>query len=68
VAKVARLLQDHQADTVISFGGGSPIDTAKAAIYSVMPRSPSAVASRLGRSAERAGGPAHRDPDNAVGG
>jgi alcohol dehydrogenase class IV len=36
VAKVAALLQEHQADTVISFGGGSPIDTAKAAVYSVL--------------------------------
>jgi alcohol dehydrogenase class IV len=36
VAKVAALLQEHEADTVISFGGGSPIDTAKAAIYSVI--------------------------------
>ncbi len=36
VAKVAALLQEHDADTVISFGGGSPIDTAKAAIYSVI--------------------------------
>ena len=36
VAKVSRLLQDQQADTVISFGGGSPIDTAKAAIYNVL--------------------------------
>jgi alcohol dehydrogenase len=36
VAKVAAQLQRHDADTVISFGGGSPIDTAKAAIYSVI--------------------------------
>ena len=36
VAKVSRLLQDQQADTVISFGGGSPIDTAKAAIYNAI--------------------------------
>jgi alcohol dehydrogenase len=36
VVKVAALLQEHQADTVISFGGGSPIDTAKAAIHSVL--------------------------------
>src|SRR4029450_4319945 len=36
VAKVAGLLQEHRADTVISFGGGSPIDTAKAAVYSVL--------------------------------
>jgi alcohol dehydrogenase len=36
VAKVAALLQEYQADAVISFGGGSPIDTAKAALYSVI--------------------------------
>jgi alcohol dehydrogenase len=36
VARVAALLQEHQADTIVSFGGGSPIDTAKAAIYSVI--------------------------------
>jgi len=36
VAKVAGLIEQHQADTVISFGGGSPIDTAKAAVYSVL--------------------------------
>ena len=36
VARVAGLLEEHQADTVISFGGGSPIDTAKAAIYNVL--------------------------------
>jgi alcohol dehydrogenase len=61
VAKVARLLQDHQADTVISFGGGSPIDTAKAAIYTVIAsRSSSAEAQLPGRrSAAREGGPAH---------
>ena len=36
VARVAALLQEHQADTIVSFGGGSPIDTAKAAVYSVI--------------------------------
>ena len=36
VVKVAALLQEHAADTVISFGGGSPIDTAKAAVHSVI--------------------------------
>ena len=59
VAKVARLLQDHQADTVISFGGGSPIDTAKAAIYSVIAGSESRRSLGGGGSAQREGGPAH---------
>ena len=36
VAQVAALLQEQQADTIISFGGGSPIDTAKAAVHSVI--------------------------------
>ena len=36
VARVTTLLQEHQADAVISFGGGSPIDTAKAAVYNVI--------------------------------
>ena len=60
VAKVAGLLQEHHADTVISFGGGSPIDTAKAAVYSV-----------LAAGARSAWSPApcpHRDPDDALGG
>jgi alcohol dehydrogenase class IV len=33
VAALARAFQTHEADGVVSFGGGSPIDTAKAAIY-----------------------------------
>jgi alcohol dehydrogenase len=58
VAKVAGLLQEHDADTVISFGGGSPIDTAKAAVYSVIAaRSSSAERRPAGRRGE--GGPAH---------
>src|SRR5262245_35314044 len=36
VARLTALLQEHRADTVISFGGGSPIDTAKAALYTVI--------------------------------
>jgi alcohol dehydrogenase class IV len=36
VAKVAKMLEEHRADTVISFGGGSPIDTAKGAVYSLL--------------------------------
>jgi alcohol dehydrogenase len=60
VAQVTTLLQDHQADTVISFGGGSPIDTAKAAIYNVIASRSSALAAPPGRrSAAREGGPAH---------
>ena len=36
VVELAKLLEHHRADAVISFGGGSPIDTAKAAIYSLL--------------------------------
>ena len=36
VARVTTLLQERHADAVISFGGGSPIDTAKAAVYSII--------------------------------
>jgi alcohol dehydrogenase len=36
VAKLTALVREHHADAVISFGGGSPIDTAKAAVYSVI--------------------------------
>jgi alcohol dehydrogenase len=36
VARVAALVEEHRADSVISFGGGSPIDTAKAAVYTVI--------------------------------
>ena len=36
VVKLAQLLEEQRADTVISFGGGSPIDTAKAAIYNLI--------------------------------
>jgi alcohol dehydrogenase class IV len=36
VARVTTLLEQERADTVVSFGGGSPIDTAKAAIYSLL--------------------------------
>ena len=37
VVELAKLLEQKQADTVISFGGGSPIDTAKAAVYTLLP-------------------------------
>jgi alcohol dehydrogenase len=36
VARVAALLEEQCADVVVSFGGGSPIDTAKAAIYTLI--------------------------------
>jgi alcohol dehydrogenase len=36
VAQLTTLLQDQRADAVISFGGGSPIDTAKAAVYGLI--------------------------------
>jgi len=35
VAELARLLGEHDADGVVSFGGGSPIDTAKLAIHAL---------------------------------
>jgi alcohol dehydrogenase len=36
VADLARLIEQHEADCVISFGGGSPIDTVKAAIHTLL--------------------------------
>ena len=36
VAELAQGIQQHDADCVISFGGGSPIDTAKAAIHALL--------------------------------
>jgi alcohol dehydrogenase len=36
VADLARLIDENQADCVISFGGGSPIDTVKAAIHTLL--------------------------------
>jgi alcohol dehydrogenase class IV len=36
VASLVRLLERERADCVISFGGGSPIDTAKAAVHRAM--------------------------------
>ena len=58
VAQVTTLLQEHHADAVISFGGGSPIDTAKAALYNLIHGgSSSSMAQPPGRrSAEREGG------------
>lgn len=37
VCDLARVVRGAAADCVISFGGGSPIDTAKAAIHDVLP-------------------------------
>src|SRR5512138_3634301 len=36
VVALTKLLDAHHADTVVSFGGGSPIDTAKAALYALL--------------------------------
>jgi alcohol dehydrogenase class IV len=36
VAELARAIDQHHADCVISFGGGSPIDTVKAAIHTLV--------------------------------
>jgi maleylacetate reductase len=36
VTELARALDEHHADCVISFGGGSPIDTVKGAIHALM--------------------------------
>ena len=33
VAELVALVQQHQADGLVSFGGGSPIDTAKLAVH-----------------------------------
>jgi alcohol dehydrogenase len=42
VSRLTRVLEEQDADAVISFGGGSPIDTAKAAIYSLLAAGPAA--------------------------
>src|SRR5512132_1549929 len=36
VAALTKILEQHRADTVVSFGGGSPIDTAKAALHALL--------------------------------
>ena len=36
VTELARAIDQHRADCLISFGGGSPIDTVKAAIHTLM--------------------------------
>jgi alcohol dehydrogenase len=36
VADLARVIEQRRADGIISFGGGSPIDTAKAAIHTLL--------------------------------
>jgi alcohol dehydrogenase len=49
VVELARAVDQHRADCVISFGGGSPIDTVKAAIHTVLG----------GRSSSADEGPTH---------
>jgi alcohol dehydrogenase len=39
VTELAKAIEQHRADCVISFGGGSPIDTAKAALHTLLPAS-----------------------------
>src|SRR5262245_6841543 len=36
VVELAQAMEHHRADCVISFGGGSPIDTAKAAVHTLL--------------------------------
>ena len=36
VVELAQAIEQHHADCVISFGGGSPIDTAKAALHTLL--------------------------------
>jgi alcohol dehydrogenase len=36
VGALIRVVADERSDALVSFGGGSPIDTAKAAVYSVL--------------------------------
>ncbi len=38
VVELAHAIEQHRADCVISFGGGSPIDTAKAALHTLLAR------------------------------
>lgn len=36
VVELVRVIEQHKADCVVSFGGGSPIDTVKAAIHALL--------------------------------
>lgn len=47
VARLATLIEEQAADAVISFGGGSPIDTVKAAVHSVITSRPCPPGTRL---------------------
>ena len=51
VVELARLVEQHNADCVVSFGGGSPIDTAKAGIHTLLTAG--------GGSPSADGGPVH---------
>jgi alcohol dehydrogenase len=51
VTNLARAIREHDADCVISFGGGSPIDTVKAGIHTLI--------TTAGRSASTDDGPTH---------
>jgi alcohol dehydrogenase class IV len=47
VHELAAVIEDTRADCIVSFGGGSPIDTAKAAVHSVRQRlAPESAATR----------------------
>jgi alcohol dehydrogenase len=61
VGELARAVEQHRADCVISFGGGSPIDTVKAAIHTVLGgrSSSSDEASSFGEASSYAEGPTH---------
>jgi maleylacetate reductase len=53
VIELAKAIEQHRADCVISFGGGSPIDTAKAALHTLL------AASGASSTDDGARGPTH---------
>jgi alcohol dehydrogenase len=53
VIELAKAIEQHRADCVISFGGGSPIDTAKAALHMLL------AAGGMSSTDESARGPTH---------